>query len=162
MRSHHDKPERAVRRFARVNDGYWEWFISSVPPGGRITGKYLFFSTDRELLVQIAIDELQSGALHLAKTQEEGRSLTREYVLCLYDIDDSRKHELAAKYRGGPRLKYRYWKSDEATRRGQYSNEFLKQLSPETKPEFTDRRTRLVAKPARRKGAQPGKKTKAG
>ena len=162
MRSHHDRPEKSSPKIRRVNDGYWEWFISSVPPGGRITGKYLFFSADRELLVQIVIDELRSGAFHLAKTQEEGKSLTREYVLCLYDIDDSRKHELAAKYRGRARLKYRYWKTDEATRRGQYSKEFLKQLSPEMKPEFTDRRTRLVAKPARRKGAKPGKKTKAG
>jgi len=43
----------------------------------------------------------------------------------------------------GQRLKlageYRYWKSDEATKMGQYSEQFLSTLSPEQRKQFTQR-----------------------
>jgi hypothetical protein len=51
-------------------DGYWEWFersdITVVP--FKTTGKYLFFSRNRELLVEIAISELENGGFYQAKT----------------------------------------------------------------------------------------------
>jgi hypothetical protein len=54
-----------------------------------------------------------------------------DYVLCLYDKDDSRKFELSEKY--PQRLEtdsycYRYWKSDIDTIKGIYSKEFLELL----------------------------------
>jgi hypothetical protein len=121
----------------RTYDGHWEWFLSTEEPPYAITGKYLFFSTDRDLLVQIAVEELQSGQFHHAKIPMEGKNLSPEYVLCLYYEDDSRKQELAAKYRSREGLKYRYWKSDEATLRGAYSERFLESLQPEDRERFT-------------------------
>jgi hypothetical protein len=58
-------------------------------------------------------------------------------VLCLYYSDDSRKHELAERNRMEYHVKYRYWKSDEATLRGEYSSEFLDKLSEEDREHFT-------------------------
>jgi len=115
----------------------WEFFFSSENPPYQVTGKYMFFSPDRELLVQIARHELESGAFHEAKIPMEGHELGGEYVLCLYYADDSRTHELAERYGDRANLKYRYWKSDEATLDGQYSEEFLRGLSPKARKFFT-------------------------
>lgn len=109
-------------------DGEWEWFSRQEELPYEITGKYLFFSSDRDLLVQIATDELATGSFHEAKIPMVGHNVSSEYVLCLYCSDDSRKHELAAKYRGVENVKYRYWKSDEATLDGRYSDAFLRSL----------------------------------
>lgn len=121
----------------RSTDGHWEWFIKNEWPPYVITGKYLFFSADREVVVRIALDELTTGGFHEAKVPMEGKKLSAEYVLCLYYSDDSRKRELAEKYRNHRNLSYRYWKSDDATLAGQYSEEFLRRLSPNLKAGFT-------------------------
>jgi hypothetical protein len=113
-------------------DGYWEWFERSDAPviPYEITGKYLFFSGNRDLLIEIAINELENNGFHFAKTPMSGITpASGEYVLCLYYKDDSRKHELAKKYRGRNDLKYRYWKSDSDTLAGKYSKQFLDKLS---------------------------------
>src|SRR5437016_813213 len=88
------------------------------PPPYTITGKYLFFSPNRKGLVTIALGEIGSGTFHLAKTQMRGeqKKYGEDYVLCLYYRDDSRKRELADRYRHREDVRYRYWKSDEATR----------------------------------------------
>ena len=52
-----------------------------------------------------------------------------DYVLCLYYKDNSRKNELADRNKQEYSIRYRYWKSDEATLRGQHSKEFLDKLS---------------------------------
>jgi hypothetical protein len=113
-------------------DGYWEWFERSDAPviPYEITGKYLFFSGNRDLLIEIAINELENNGFYFAKTPMSGITpASGEYVLCLYYKDDSRKHELAKKYRGRNDLKYRYWKSDSDTLAGKYSKQFLDKLS---------------------------------
>jgi hypothetical protein len=123
-------------------DGYWEWFDRSDIPGVpyEITGKYLFFSLNRDLLVEIAIDELENGGFHQAKTHmADVNPPTGEYVLCLYYKDDSRKNELATKYRDRSGLKYRYWKGDSQTLAGEYSKEFLEKLSPKNRKIFQRR-----------------------
>lgn len=118
-------------------DVYWEWFERPEPPPYEITGKYLFFSAARDTLVKIALEELRTGVFHTAKTHMATvEPPSGEYVLCLYYKDDSLKHKLAAKYRGRPGLKYRYWKSDADTIRGAYSREFLDSLSPEERKRF--------------------------
>ncbi len=121
----------------RSTDGHWEWFVKNERPTYAITGKYLFFSVDREILIRIAVDELTTGGFHRAKVPMEGKKLSAEYVLCLYYSDDSCRRELAEKYRNHRDLKYRYWKSDDATLAGQYSEEFLRRLSPNLKKVFT-------------------------
>ncbi|MGH9937912.1 MAG: hypothetical protein ACREAM_16830 [Blastocatellia bacterium] len=118
-------------------DGYWEWFERSETPPYEITGKYLFFSVDRDLLIETAVEELENGGFHQAKTHMADMTPpTGEYVLCLYYKDDSRKDELAAKYRNRSELKYRYWKGDEDTLAGKYSKEFLDKLSPAERNPF--------------------------
>jgi hypothetical protein len=120
-------------------DGYWEWFERSDTPviPYEITGKYLFFSLNRDLLIEIAINELENNGFHYAKTPMSGiNPASGEYVLCLYYKNDSRKYELDEKYRGKSELKYRYWKSDGDTLAGKYSKQFLDKLSPKDQKIF--------------------------
>ena len=124
-------------------DGYWEWFERSDAPviPYEITGKYLFFSGNRDLLIEIAINELENNGFHFAKTPMSGITpASGEYVLCLYYKDDSRKHELAKKYRGRNDLKYRYWKSDSDTLAVKYSKQFLDKLSSNDQRIFQGKR----------------------
>ena len=134
------KARKAVNQVTSLCDGYWEWFLSSEPAPYEVTGKYLFFSVDRELLIKIAKEELKEGGFHRAKTHmSDVVPPSGEYVLCLYYKDDSRKRELAAKYQHNPELKYRYWKSDEDTHAGKYSKEFLDRLSRDERKFFLRR-----------------------
>ena len=89
-----------------------------------ITGKYLFFDENPEMLEKVANEEIENNGFDLAKRNVELSGTQTEYVLCLYYKDDSRKHELAKKYIG--KIKYRWWKSDEDTIGGKYSKEYLK------------------------------------
>ncbi len=111
------------------DDGIWIWIQSETKPSYSITGKYLFFSEDRARLIEIAKKEIRNHGFHLAKTPKTLRKNLTDYVLCLYYKDDSRKHELAERHRQQyDDVKYRYWKSDEATLKGEYSKEFLSKL----------------------------------
>jgi hypothetical protein len=102
-----------------------------------ISGKYLFFAPNRELLIDVVKEELENGGFHHAKIPMAGITPpSGEYVLCLYYKDDSRKHELAEKYRDRCELKYRYCKSDSETLAGKYSKQFLDELSPEDQKIF--------------------------
>ncbi len=123
-------------------DGYWEWLDRSdtLKAPYEITGKYLFFSHNRDLLIKIAINELENGGFHRAKTHMAGIPPPGEYVLCLYYKDDSRKHELAEKYRDRSELEYRYWKSEIETLAGKYSKQFLDKLSPNDQKIFQRKR----------------------
>jgi len=125
-------------------DGYWIWVLSSEKPNYKITGKYLFFSEDRERLLEIAKNEILNYGFHKAKVNSRLIGRNTEHVLCLYYKDDSRKHELAERQRVEyPDVKYRYWKSDEATLKGEYSKEFLNKLSQEQRKYFTSQK-RLI------------------
>lgn len=110
------------------NDASWQWFTrSDITPEihARITGKYLFFSPIRDILIDVVRTELGSGGFYHAKINSEQRKTGSDNVLCLYYSDDSRKHELADKYRTRQFLDYRYWKSDADTRAGKYSAQHL-------------------------------------
>mgnify|MGYP001099213068 CR=1 FL=1 len=117
-----------------VFDGYWLWFLSKEKPPYPITGKYLFFSENLDTLKEIALEEIRNNGFHHAKVNLRLIGNSTEHVLCLYYKDDSRKHELAQKYRG--KVKYRYYKSDEDTLRGKYSEEFLSKLDTRQRREF--------------------------
>lgn len=127
-------------------DGYWNWIIGDKEPDYKIIGKYLFFSSDKEKLIQIAKNEIENHDFHKAKVNEELIEGQFEHVLCLYYKDDSRKQELAERNRDEYQEKYRYWKSDEATLRGEYSEEFLNKLKKPNKVKFTADKTRLRGK----------------
>jgi hypothetical protein len=81
--------------------------------------------------VKIAKREIQNDDFYSAKIPLEGNNLGEDYVLCLYYKNDSKKKFLAEKYRKLEKegIKYRYWKSDEATLSGDYSKQFLGKLS---------------------------------
>ena len=112
-----------------IFDGFWLRFISEEEPNYEITGKYLFFSPDKDKLIEIANNEIEKHGFHRAKVNMSLLKGQTEHVLCLYYKDDSRKYELAERNKREYGVKYRYWKSDEATLRGQYSKEFLEKLS---------------------------------
>jgi hypothetical protein len=118
-------------------DGYWDRLFSDSEPNYVITGKYLFFSEDREKLIKIAINEIKNHDFHRAKVNRELLEGQKEYVLCVYYKDDSRKSELAERNRQEYGVKYRYWKSDIATLTGQYSKEFLDKLDESKRKRFT-------------------------
>ena len=120
-----------------VFDGYWIWLLSEEKPSYSITGKYLFFSDDKDKLIGIATNEIENHGFHRAKVNENLLEGQTEHVLCLYYKDDSRKHELADRNKQEYGVKYRYWKSDEATLKGQYSKEFLNKLPGSERRHFT-------------------------
>lgn len=121
----------------RIDDKCWHYFLRVTREKPVITGKYLFFSESKEELEKIAIEELENGGFFHAKINTDEHKKGKEYVLCLYFSDDSRKYELAEKYKGNQKVKYRYWKSDEATFQGKYSEEFLNKLSLKEQKEWT-------------------------
>ncbi len=123
--------------------GFWIWIFSEKKPNYEITGKYLFFSSDKDKLIEIATNEIDNHDFHKAKVNSillEGQT---EHVLCLYYKDDSRKHELAERNRQEYGVKYRYWKSDKATLKGQYSKEFLDKLSKKERNYFVKPKNKI-------------------
>jgi hypothetical protein len=118
-------------------DGYWIWLLSEKKPNYEITGKYLFFDEDKDRLIGIAKNEIENHGFHKAKVNRDLEEGQAEHVLCLYYKNDSRKHELAERNKQEYGAKYRYWKSDEATLKGQYSKEFLDKLPESEREEFT-------------------------
>jgi len=134
------KSGKTIERF----DGYWIWLGSPVKPTYTITGKYLFFSENKERLIEIAKKEIENHGFHKAKVNDKLIGSGTEYVLCLYYKDDSRKQEMADRQRQEyPDVKYRYWKSDEDTIKGKYSQEFLQKLSKKDKNHFAADKSEL-------------------
>jgi hypothetical protein len=105
-------------------DDYWVRFgdpIQSSSFTGDYAGKYLFFSADKSLLMDIAETEIIEHGFECAKVSQEPRNA--DYVLCLYWEASDRSAELACRYTGRPHVKYRWWKSNADTRKGKYSNQ---------------------------------------
>jgi hypothetical protein len=110
---------------------------------------WLLASFDRrrkDKLLEIATNEIENHGFHRAKVNMSVLKGQSEYVLCLYYKDDSRKYELAERNKQEYGVKYRYWKSDEATLRGRYSKEFLEKLSKSDRRYFTKDKIKNSAK----------------
>jgi len=90
---------------------------------GNLSGKYLFFSSDIDSLKDVVNWEIKHHGFSVAKISKEKTG--SDHVLCLYWHDDSRKHELAARYKNSSLVKYRYWKSNDDTRKGKYSKLYV-------------------------------------
>jgi hypothetical protein len=120
----------------RIFDGYWIWLQSEEKTTCDITGKYLFFSENKDKLLDIGIKEIENHEFHHAKVNNSLLEGQTDYVLCLYYKDDSRKDELADRNKQEYGVKYRYWKSDLDTLKGKYSKEFLEKLSKSGKKYF--------------------------
>lgn len=132
-----EKQLRVSENVVRIDSEYWHYFLIASKKKPVITGKYLFFSESKEKLEKITIEELENGGFFHAKISTDEHKKGKEYVLCLYFSDGSRKYELAEKYKGNQEVKYRYWKSDETTLQGKYSKEFLNKLSSKEQKEWT-------------------------
>jgi len=94
---------------------------------GDVTGKYLFFSTSRDELSKLAKYEIDNHNFQIAKV-----AITKagtDYVMCLYWKDDSRKLELEVRHGWNCKVKYRYWKSNQDTLDGKYSQQHLKNIT---------------------------------
>jgi hypothetical protein len=105
-------------------DGYWIRFgdpMQSSSYTGDFAGKYLFFSNDKVQLITIAQNEIWNHSFECAKVSQEARN--EDYVLCLYWDSSDRGAELAMRYKDRVDIKYRWWKSNEDTRRGKYSKQ---------------------------------------
>jgi hypothetical protein len=101
----------------------WEYFGQR--PTYKITGKYLFFSLYRQALIDIAEIEIGFYDFDLAKINTELLHPGSDWVLCIYWKDNRRKFELATRYRFMSDVNYRYWKSDERTKKGIYSGRYI-------------------------------------
>lgn len=123
-------------------DGFWLW-IEGEKPNYSINGKYLFFDEDKGKLIRIAVNEIENHGFHMAKVNMKLLGSLTEHVLCLYFKDDSRKYELAQRNKMTYGVKYRFWKSDEATSQGQYSKEFLNKLPEPLKRYFQTPRAKI-------------------
>ena len=123
--------------------GRWDFFLKGDNPKDDITGKYLFFSKSKKVLKRVALDEIKNHGFNFAKIDHKPLSSDLKHVLCLYYKDDSRKWELANRYkdawgrRNKEELDYRFWKSDLETEKGEYSKSFLDKLSKEDREAFS-------------------------
>lgn len=131
------KQTQISKNVIRIDDEYWHYYIRFSKKRPVITGKYLFFSESEEELERITVEELENGGFFHAKINTDKHKKGKEYVLCLYYSNDSRKFELAEKYKSNQKVKYRYWKSDEDTLKGKYSEEFLEKLSQKERMKWT-------------------------
>ena len=91
-------------------------------------GKYLFFSDEKKLLIDLAKNILEKYDLFNAKVPSYDTPRQSEkggfgFVLCVYDTSPKLKHELK-QYGNNKTIHYRYWKSDKATLEGKYSKQF--------------------------------------
>lgn len=130
----------ASENVIKICDGDWDWYIKAdlqELKQANITGKYLFFSPDRRLLEEIVIDEIENHGFRKGKIPMEGKNKGDDYVLCLYYEDDRRKKELDERHKNNSMVNYRYWKTDEATHAGEYSEAFLSKLTPEEREKLT-------------------------
>ena len=128
----------------RIFDGYWIWLTGKGKCPYSIIGKYLFFSDDKDKLIEIAANEIENHGFHKAKVNDKCLEGQTDHVLCLYYADDSRKHELAERNKQEYGVKYRYWKSDSDTLKGKYSKEFLDNL-PEKQRKYFATPKRIIA-----------------
>ena len=120
----YDTEERINYRSER--DDYWIRFNNpkeSSSHTGNQKGKYLFFCENQKTLLELCEYEIKNHGFIFAKVSTTARG--KDYVCCLYWMDDSRKYELAKRYKERKDIKYRYWKSNADTLAGKYSKEYL-------------------------------------
>lgn len=110
------------------NSRGWYWIKNNDSAQNRneITGKYLFFADDKEQLIKLAKTILKQYELSVAKTPSSNvpnNSKGFGFVLCIYDTTNRYCNELK-KFETSD-ISFRYWKSDNATRAGRYSKQFV-------------------------------------
>ena len=113
----------------------WIWLFNKKiknPKSKVITGKYLFFSNDKEKLIKLAKIILIKFNLYEAKVPQSDKPIGTDFVLCVYDKEPRFKDQMKM-YADEINIKYRWWKSDEDTIKGKYSKEFLEAVKANRK-----------------------------
>lgn len=108
----------------------WYWIKNNNSDQIRsdIKGKYLFFADSKEILVKLATNVLEKYNLLIAKVPSSDIPNTSKgfgFVLCIYDT--SNRYCSKLKNLETSTISFRYWKSDNATRAGKYSKQYLSQ-----------------------------------
>ncbi len=105
---------------------FWVKNNNSDQDKNEITGKYLFFSDNKNELIELAEMVLEKYQLLIAKTPSSNtpnNSIGFGFVLCIYDSKNRYCNDL--KKLETDTISFRYWKSDNATRAGKYSKQFM-------------------------------------
>jgi len=114
-----------------INRGPWIYFLNQEARADSkdvIKGKYLFFSDDKTKLIEIGKKMLVENNLSHFKIPASDIPNKGEgfgFVLCLYDTEPKLKYKLSKYEEEG--VNYRYWKSDDDTRTGKYSENYKKE-----------------------------------
>lgn len=107
---------------------YWIKNNNSNQIRSEIRGKYLFFADSKEILIELATNVLEKYNLLVAKVPSSNTPNTSKgfgFVLCVYDTSNKYCNEL--KNLETDSISFRYWKSDNVTRAGKYSKQYLNQ-----------------------------------
>jgi hypothetical protein len=113
---------------ADQDNPYWEYYGDY--PDGIITGKFLFFSEDRDLLIDILHAEIDIHGFFVGKvSKDQNNGRIGDHVLCLYSTSNQRGRELSNRYKALDTVKYRWWKSNADTAAGKYSEQFKKGIA---------------------------------
>ena len=101
----------AIRTFI---EGKWEWIERDKVPHQHKSprGKYIFFSSSRDLLSKIAKEEIESLNFYISSIILNPLPKTGEYVLYLYGQDGQKEAELALRYGGKQGSRYVCCKGD--------------------------------------------------
>lgn len=90
-----------------------------------LTGKHMFYSSDRARLERLAKSELLEHGFQQAKIPNIEPN-GQDSVLILFDKDTTRGKELRKRSKNIEGIDYRGWKSNEQTHAGIYSEKFLR------------------------------------
>ena len=108
-----------------IRDKWWTWIIGSGHDRNEpVAGKFLFFSADRDRLLEIARAEVETGLFPRAKVRSKQARIGSDYVLCLLAKNRKRAKYLATKYPDSDGVKFRFWKSEADTLAGVYSDQY--------------------------------------
>ena len=112
-----------VHKVQELDSPCWEYYGDY--PDGIITGKFLFFSEDRDVLIDILHAEVDIHGFLVGKvSKDQNNGRVGDHVLCLYSTSNQRGHELSERYKALESVKYRWWKSNADTAAGKYSDKF--------------------------------------
>lgn len=130
LRSLPDLPDTIQRTTA----GGWVWYrngsedvehdLPASEANEESHGKYLFFAPgDARELEDIVVEQFQQRPFNAAKLPTKPAK-QEDWVLCLYQGDNRYWFKLRDAYNDPPRVRFRGFKTNEATRRGEYSERF--------------------------------------
>jgi hypothetical protein len=98
-----------MQHIRTYKDETWEWIEKKGSQKIPFNGKYLFFSPNRGLLINIAQQEISKHNFTCATVLLDPDVKTGEYILCIYDSGDQRERELAMRYANKEGIRYIGW-----------------------------------------------------